>query len=133
MASPLYVGYVLPVPQWFQDPSGRYQYRFWDGLRWTDLVAVNGQQLVDGPASANASAGMRWLLPVGRSGLAIAAGYAGLFALIVLPAPLALVLGLLAALDLHRHPSKLGWGRAIFAIITGLLGTVALAAAFVFG
>ncbi|MDQ6614316.1 MAG: hypothetical protein M3083_06135 [Actinomycetota bacterium] len=76
---------------------------------------------------------MRWLLPVGRSGLAIAAGYAGLFALIVLPAPLALVLGLLAALDLHRHPSKHGWGRTVFAIATGLLGTVILIAALVFG
>ena len=40
------------------------------------------------------SATMRMLLPVGRSGLAIAAGYAGLFALLILPAPLALLLGL---------------------------------------
>ena len=34
-------------------------------------------------------AAMRMLLPVGRSGWAIAAGYLGLFSLIVLPAPYA--------------------------------------------
>ena len=82
---------------------------------------------------ARDDAAMRWVLPVGRSGLAIAAGYAGLFALIVLPAPLALILGLLAAADLHRHPSKRGWGRAIFAMTTGVLGTLLLLTAFVLG
>ena len=30
---------------------------------------------------------MRWLLPVGRSGYAITAGYVGLFSLLVAPAP----------------------------------------------
>lgn len=59
------------------------------------------------------------LLPVGRSGLAIAAGYAGLFALLVFPAPLALVLGLLAVRDLRLHPKKHGMGRAIHALIHG--------------
>jgi hypothetical protein len=89
--------------------------------------------MADSTPSANNSAAIRWLIPVGRSGLAIAAGYAGLFALLVLPAPLALVLGLLAARDLRRHPSKHGWGRTIFAIATGLLGTVLLVAALVLG
>src|SRR4051812_36603166 len=124
---------LSPQPQWFPDPSGRYEHRFWDGHRWTDRVAAHGQQFSDGSASAMDTAGMRWLLPVGRSGLAIAAGYAGLFALIVLPAPVALVLGVLAALDLRRHPSKHGWGRTIFAIVTGLLGTAVLAAALFLG
>ena len=109
------------------------RYRFWDGHRWTEWVAVHGQELMDGPVTANDSASLRWLLPVGRSGLAIAAGYAGLFALTVLLAPLALILGLLAARDLRRHPSKLGWGRTIFALATGVLGTVALVAAIIFG
>ena len=133
VAARLDLGHVSPGPQWFADPSGRYQYRFWDGHRWTEWVAVHGQQLMDGPVTANDSASLRWLLPVGRSGLAIAAGYAGLFALTVLLAPLALIVGLLATRDLRRHPSKLGWGRTIFALVTGVLGTVALVAAIVFG
>ena len=131
MATPLDVGYVSPGPQWLQDPSGRYQFRFWDGHRWTDWVSANGQQLLDSSACPVHDSGVRWLLPVGRSGVAIAAGYAGLFSFIVLPAPIALVLGLLAARDLRRHPSKLGWGRTIFALVAGLLGTVVLVAALV--
>ena len=67
------------------------------------------------------------LLPVGRSGLAIAAGYAGLFALLILPAPLALVLGVLAVRDIKQHPHKRGMGRAMLGIVTGALGTALLA------
>ena len=37
---------------------------------------------------------MRMLLPVGRSGWAIVAGYFGLFAVRSVPAPIALVLGI---------------------------------------
>ena len=72
------------------------------------------------------SAVARMLLPVGRSGLAIAAGYAGLFAFLVVPAPLALLLGILAVRDLKRNPTKHGMGRAVFGIVTGALGTALL-------
>jgi len=65
------------------------------------------------------NAGMRMLLPVGRSGLAIAAGYMGLFSVLVLPAPLAIILGILAIRDIKKHPEKHGLGRAWFAIIIG--------------
>lgn len=68
----------------------------------------------------------RMLLPVGRSGLAIAAGYFGLFALMILPAPVALILGILAIRDLKAHPHKRGMGRAVFGLITGALGTMLL-------
>jgi hypothetical protein len=77
---------------------------------------------------------MRWIFPVGRSGLAIAAGYAGLFGLVVFPAPIALLLGLLAAIDLRRRPAKLGWGRAIFGLTVGILGTgIIVVSAIAFG
>ena len=66
---------------------------------------------------------MRMLMPVGRSGLAIAAGYAGLFGLLIAPAPLALILGLLAVGDLRKNPHKRGMGRAVFGLIIGILGT----------
>jgi hypothetical protein len=69
---------------------------------------------------------MRLLLPVGRSGLAIAAGYAGLFAMLCLPAPIALVLGLLAIRDIKRHPEKHGLGRAIFGVVMGGIFTALL-------
>jgi hypothetical protein len=69
---------------------------------------------------------MRFLLPVGRSGWAIAAGYAGLLGLLIFPAPLALVLGIVAAYHLKKHPKKLGWGRTIFGLLVGALGTAGM-------
>jgi Domain of unknown function (DUF4190) len=73
-------------------------------------------------------AGMRLLLPVGRSGWAIAAGYAGLFAFIVFPAPLALLFGIIAVQDIKKHPEKHGMGRAVFGIVAGAIGTLILVA-----
>jgi hypothetical protein len=67
---------------------------------------------------------MRMILPVGRSGLAIAAGYAGLFAILCFPAPIALILGILAIIDIKRHPEKHGMGRAVFAVIMGGLFSI---------
>ncbi len=69
---------------------------------------------------------LRMLLPVGRSGLAIAAGYAGLFAVLLPLAPSALLLGILAVRDLRRHPDKHGMGRAVFGIVMGSLFTLLL-------
>lgn len=71
------------------------------------------------------------MLPVGRSGLAIAAGYLGLFAILLLPAPFALIAGLLAVRDLRRNPHKHGMGRAVFGIVSGAVFTLALLAIFV--
>jgi hypothetical protein len=71
-------------------------------------------------------AGARWLLPVGRSGWAIAAGYLGLFSFVIFPAPLALICALLAIRDIRRHPRRHGMGRAIFGLIMGILGSLAL-------
>ena len=73
-------------------------------------------------------AAMRLILPVGCSGWAIGAGYAGLFGLLIFPAPLALGLGIAAAVHLKRNPKLHGWGRTIFGIVVGVLGTLALAA-----
>jgi uncharacterized protein (DUF983 family) len=69
-------------------------------------------------------AGMRLLLPVGRSPWAIAAGYAGLFAVLCVTAPIALVLGIVAIRDLKRHPEKHGMGRAIFGLVMGILFSI---------
>ena len=57
--------------------------------------------------------GIRWILPIGTSGWAIAAGYLGLFSLICFPAPLAILCSLIAIWHLRRNPRLSGWGRAI--------------------
>lgn len=75
--------------------------------------------------------GMRLLLPVGRSGWAIAAGYTGLFALAIVPAPLAVIISIIAIRDIQKSklPGKTrkhGMGRAIFGLVTGIAGTLVL-------
>ena len=73
------------------------------------------------------NAGMRLLLPVGRSGLAIAAGYLGLISVLMVPAPFALGLGILAVRGTRRSrrtaQPTYGMARAIFGIIMGALFT----------
>ncbi|WP_020691794.1 DUF4041 domain-containing protein [Aeromicrobium massiliense] len=35
------------VADWYRDPTGRYEFRYWDGARWTEHVATNGQRHQD--------------------------------------------------------------------------------------
>ena len=76
---------------------------------------------------------MRMILPVGRSLWAIAAGYFGLFSFVIFPAPLALILALIAIWDIKTHPDRHGMGRAIFGLIMGILGTGLLTALLISG
>lgn len=87
------------------------------GCGWKEFVT---------PTSIENDPAMRILLPVGRSGYAIIAGYLGLFSLIVFPAPLALIFGLLALRDIKQHPDKGGKGRAIFGVVMGAIFTLVL-------
>lgn len=67
--------------------------------------------------------GLHYVIPINTSGLAIAAGYVGLISPLCLPAPFALLLGILALRHLKKNPKLHGKGRAIFAIAMGLLFT----------
>jgi hypothetical protein len=71
-------------------------------------------------------AGMRMLLPVGRSGWAIASGYLGLLSVFpfvgVVFGVAAIWTGFLAVKDIKRNPTRHGMGRAIFGIVMGCLG-----------
>jgi hypothetical protein len=71
------------------------------------------------------------LLPVGRSPLSIVAGYVGLLSILLVFAPVALALGILALRQLQRTPGLYGRGRAIFAIVMGGVFTVVLIAVLV--
>ena len=75
---------------------------------------------------------VRMLIPIGRSGWAIAAGYAGLFSSLCFPGPLALILAVVAIRDIKRHPEKHGMGRAIFGLVMGILGTLGLGFALLY-
>ena len=68
--------------------------------------------------------GLQYVIPINTSGLAIAAGYVGLISVLCFPAPVALILGLLALRQLNKNPKLHGRGRAIFAIVMGVLFTL---------
>jgi S-formylglutathione hydrolase FrmB len=51
----------------------------------------------------------------------------------LLPAPLALAIGIWAIADLKKQPDKHGMGRAIFGVVMGGLGTLLLLALVVAG
>ena len=68
--------------------------------------------------------GLQYIIPINTSGLALAAGYVGLISVLCLPAPFALLLGILALRHLKKNPKLHGKGRAIFAIVMGGLFTV---------
>jgi hypothetical protein len=69
---------------------------------------------------------MRLLLPVGTSGWAIASGYLGLISVLLIPAPFAVLTGILAIMEMKRNPKKHGMGRAIFGIVMGSLFSIGL-------
>ncbi len=102
---------------------------------WMPAVRVEG--LVANPAGAPQTTppplpttkhdlGTRIALPVGRSAWAIAAGYAGLFTLLIFPSPIALILGIIAVNHLRRKPHLYGRGRAWFGVVAGIVGTLLL-------
>jgi hypothetical protein len=38
---------VEPPADWYADPAGRHEYRYWDGTSWTHHVADSGVQGID--------------------------------------------------------------------------------------
>ncbi len=69
---------------------------------------------------------LRFVISVNPSAWAVAAGYAGIFAILLPLAPIAIILGIVALKDLKKNPSKTGKGRAVFGILAGSLCTLFL-------
>lgn len=80
------------------------------------------------PSRLGDDAAIRWLLPVGRAPWAIAAGYLGLFSILLVFGPFSIVAGLLGLRQIRRDPRLHGKGRAAFGIVAGALATLVLLA-----
>jgi hypothetical protein len=127
--------------KWFVDVNGQHAGPFlWDVLTqharqgsflpqhrvraegWSDWVpAAQVPGLFPPQSAVNNDAVTRALIPVGRAGSAIAAGYLGLLSPFGVFAPLAVITGALALRTLKRDPNLHGAGRAWFGIIMGTL------------
>jgi hypothetical protein len=93
-------------------------------LVWTEGMAgwVPLGSIVHVPHAQASEAGLGLLIPTGpQSALAIIAGYLGLASFLVVPAPFAILLGILALRDIKIHPEKAGKGRAITGIVLGAI------------
>lgn len=91
----------------------------------TNIVGVDTSDSSN-KQTRQSDAAMRILLPVNRSGYSIAAGYLGLISILLIPAPFALLFGLLGARDIKSNSDKHGMGRAIFGIAMGSIFSILL-------
>jgi hypothetical protein len=99
------------------------------GPPFAPIGYANPQQRPPPQPGAGDDAGMRMLLPVGRSGWAIAAGYCGLLSLACwILGPAAILCGVMALRDMKIHPERHGMGRVITGFILGGVGTLILCA-----
>jgi hypothetical protein len=85
-------------------------------------------QLAPEPVDGNRDP-LRFVAPIHASGMAVAAGYLGLFSVLLIFAPFALVTGIFALRDLKANPTKTGKGRAYFGI--GMGGAFSLVLVYV--
>jgi hypothetical protein len=86
---------------------------------WEPLGTVMNRLGHPLPLQSDANGVNTWLVPVGRSGWAIAAGYLALFSVLFVFAPFALVCGIMGLRSIEKNPGLGGKGRAWFGIIMG--------------
>ena len=67
---------------------------------------------------------LRYVMPIDTSLLCVAAGYLGLFSIIIFPAPISVIVSVLALRDIKRRPHLAGKGRAIFGLAMGSLFSI---------
>ena len=93
----------------------------WTGS-WQPAGIVPGLFAAERPGLGD-DAGMRLLLPVGRSGWAIAAGYLGLLGWLIFPlAPFALATAVLGHMEIANNPKRHGIGRVATGYVGGVIG-----------
>ncbi|HEY8717105.1 DUF2510 domain-containing protein [Pengzhenrongella sp.] len=115
---------TVAEPGWYPCPVTPGQVRYFDGRGWTDAVLPTPTAAA-APAAAGAmpSDPLHWVLPTGRSGASIAAGYVGIFALFIwVLGPVSVGMGIwgLRKARVGGH----GSGRSIFAIVAGVVAIV---------
>jgi len=137
---------VHPTPEqsgWRPDPTGRYEFRYFNGERWTFDVSVNGQRFIDQGATPNTvhqpgwAPTQPWNRPLPR-GFAVAAFVVALASFLIGWVPFVFALGaagavtatVFAVIALRRIARNEARGTG-FAVAGLLLSVAALGAAVV--
>ena len=120
-------------PGWHPDPTSRFEFRYFNGQRWTSDVSVNGQRFVDHlESSQSPGAGPGWTQsPQAHRGhsraFAVASFWVGfgsflcgwipfIFVIAVGGAVAAFIFGVMALRRERRHPAR-GHGYAVAGIV----------------
>ena len=120
---------------WYQDPTGRFEYRYFNGVRWMSDVAVNGQRYVDVPMDQIPSdQGAVPPRSTRRRGMAVASFVTALAAVVsgwvpfvfAIAAGAAITAIVFGIIGLRTARSQGGYGRG-FAITGLVLSPIALA------
>jgi len=144
---------TLAPAGWYADPHAPGQLRWYDGAAWTAHTAPTAPPNAYAPPSygghpysaqqhgayqygpINGSGipktrdrAMEAIVPVNRAPLAILAGYLGLFCILIIPAPIAVIVSIVALRQLRSQPDVGGRGRAWFGLACGLLTIFAVVA-----
>ena len=83
-----------PSAGWHPDPTGRFDFRYYNGQRWTSDVSVAGQRFVEPAGTAPATN----LDPAYRRGLSLASFCVALVSFVLAWLPFVFVLGILGAI-----------------------------------
>lgn len=83
------------------------------------------------PQPVGADPSLKYVVPLNVSVWALVAGYLGLVSVLLIPAPFALLCGLMGVRDIRRNPTKDGMGRCVFGIVMGLLFSLLMLACLV--
>lgn len=125
-------------PGWYNDPAGRFEFRYHNGSAWTSDVASNGQRYVD-PVAPGGGPPVPHSLPPGRAaagdrnGIAVAALVCGivsvaigwipvLFAIGAVLAVLAIIFGIVGIRRAGSGGRRRGF--AITGLVTGSVGVL---------
>lgn len=88
----------------------------------------DSQHMIASAATEAADPALQMLIPINVGAWAIAAGYIGLFSVVLLPAgPFAIFAGIMALRRVRAHPGERGRVRAWIGIGLGSIGTLLLA------
>ncbi len=122
--------YKFSGPEWraSEQPTRgmRVDFDAQDGVATVIFQELSKPAGMKGGVPTESNKALRMVIPIGRSGYAIAAGYLALFSVLFIPAPFALLFGILALRDIKTNPEKIGKGRAYFGVIMGGLFSVFL-------
>ncbi len=111
------------APAWYQDPTGRFEQRYWDGARWTDHVSTGGKPTVDAvdrsaarAPSTPANAAMTAAATPGGTTTAMAPLSGGLYVFLLVATFFIPIVGMIVGGINLKHPARRGQAKVLLGL-----------------